>query len=135
MQWHTKHLSKTYKSLLKCLHVMDENATHPFPLLEPSLTPSRMPKPSVRKHCFQNKRFFFFVLENVIPNFGKIYWTTLRGELLDNFSEQSWVLLRDELLDNSPRQLFEKSSHQIHLTATFFMSCTHTYYYRLSQCI
>ena len=27
--------------ILKCLHEVDENVTHPFPLLEPSLTPSR----------------------------------------------------------------------------------------------
>ena len=53
------HSSKTCKSLLKCLHDMDENVTHPHPCLEPSLTPSHMPKPSVRKHCFQNKRFLF----------------------------------------------------------------------------
>ena len=107
--------------LLKCLDEMDENVTHPFPLLKPSLTPSRMPKPSVRKHCFQNKKVF--VLENIIPIFGKIYWTTLRGELLSNFPKQSWVFLRDELLDNSPRQFFRKSSFEIHLATTFFFSC------------
>ena len=49
----------TCKFLLKCLYVMNENVTHPFPHLEPSLTLSRMPKPSVRKHYFQNKRFLF----------------------------------------------------------------------------
>ena len=51
-----------------------------------------------------------FVLENILPSFGKIYWTTLRGELLGNFPKQSWVSLRDKLLDNSPRQFFGKSS-------------------------
>ena len=30
-----------------------------FPLLEPSLTSSLMPKPNVRKYHFQNKRFLF----------------------------------------------------------------------------
>ena len=59
MQWHTKHSSKTYMFLLKCLHDMDENVAHPLPCLEPSLTPSRMPKPNVRKYRFQNKRFLF----------------------------------------------------------------------------
>ena len=51
--------SNKYMILLECLHDMDENATHPFLLLKPSLTPSRMPKPNVRKHYFQNKRFLF----------------------------------------------------------------------------
>ena len=131
MQWQTKHSSKTYMFLLSS-HEMDENVTHPFPLLKPSLTPSRIPKPSVRKHCFQTK---VLVLENIIPSFGKIYWKTLQGELLDNSLKQSWVFLRDELLDNSPRKFFGKSSFEIHLATTFFMSCTHTYYSRLSQCI
>ena len=97
------HSSK-YMILLECQHDMDENATHHFPLLEPSLTPLRMPKPNMRKHyfqnkmfcsrkhCFHNKRFLFsktlfskqkvFVLENILPSFGKIYWTTLRGEFV-----------------------------------------------------
>ena len=133
MQWHTKHSSKTYKSLLKCLHVMDENVIHPSPHLEPLLTPSHMPKPSVRNTVFKKKSFLFLKTKY---NFSiKFYWTTLRGELLDNSSKQSWVILRDELLDNSPRQFFEKYSHEIHLTTMFFMSCTHTHGSRLPQCI
>ena len=108
--------------LLKCLHEMDENVTHPFPLLEPSLTSSRMPKPSVRKTLFSKQKVF--VLENIIPSFGKIYWTTLRGELLGNYMKQSWVFLRDELLDNSPRKFFGKSSFEIPFTTIFlFLSC------------
>ena len=51
--------SRKFMILLECLHDMDENVTHPFPLLEPSLTPSRMPKPNLRKLHFQNKRFLF----------------------------------------------------------------------------
>ena len=101
------HSSK-YMILLECLHDMDENVTHPFPLLEPSLTPSRMPKPNVRKTLFSKQNIF--VLENILPSFGKIYWTTFRGELLGNPPKQSWVRLRDELLDNSLRQFFGKSS-------------------------
>ena len=46
-----------HKSLLKCLHVMDENVIYPSPHLEPSLTPSRMPKPSVRNTIFKTKGF------------------------------------------------------------------------------
>ena len=52
------HLIK-YMILLECLHDMDENVTHPLPLLEPSLTPSHMLKPNVRKYYFQNKIFLF----------------------------------------------------------------------------
>ena len=55
--------------LLECLRGMDENATQPFPLLEPSLTPSRIPKPNVRKTSFSKQNIF--VLENLIPSFGK----------------------------------------------------------------
>ena len=101
------HSSKTYMFLLKCLHEMDENVTHPFPLLKPSLTPSRMPKPSVRKLFSKQK---IFVLENILPSFSKIYWTTLRGKLMGNSPKQSWVCLRDEPLDNSPRKFFGKYS-------------------------
>ena len=81
------HSSK-FMILLEYLYEMDENVTHHFPLLEPSLTPSRMPKPSVRKHCFQTKGFVF---ENILLSFGKIYWITLRGELLGNSPKQSWA--------------------------------------------
>ena len=103
---------------------MDENLTHSFPLLEPSLTPSRMPKPNVRKTSFSKQQVF--VLENIIPSFGKIYWTTLRGELLGKSPKQSWVRLQDELLDNSPRQFIGKSSLEIPFTTIFhfsFLSC------------
>ena len=53
--------------LLECLHDMDENATHPFPLLEPSLTPSLMPKPNVRKTMFSKGKVF--VLEKHATEF------------------------------------------------------------------
>ena len=55
----TQTHSRKYMILLEYLHDMDENVTHPFPLLEPSLTPSSMPRSSVRKHCFQSKKFLF----------------------------------------------------------------------------
>ena len=130
------HSSK-FMILLECLHDMDENATHPFPLLEPSLTPSRMPKPNVRKILFSKQKVF--VLENVLPSFGKIYWTTLQGELLGNPPKQSWIHIQDEPLDNSPRQFFGKSSLKF-LSQPFsflfsFMSCTHTYHSRVPRCI
>ena len=94
--------------LLEYLHEIDENVTHPFPLLKPSLTPSCMPKSSVRKYCFQTKGFF--VLENIIPSFGKIYWTTLRGELSGNSPKQfmglsdvsCWTTLQGNSSKNLP---------------------------------
>ena len=83
-------------------------STCPIPCLESSPTPSHMPKPNVRKTLFSKQTVF--VLKNVLPSFSKIYWTTLRGELLGDSPKQSWVHLRDELLDNFPRQFFIKSS-------------------------
>ena len=84
------HSSK-YMFLLECLHDMDENVTRPFPLLEPSLTPSRMPKPNVRKHCFQNKRFLF----------SKTYYRVL----VKSIGQPSEA----NLLDNSPKQFMGSS--------------------------
>ena len=60
----TTHLSKTCKFLLKCLYVMDENLTHPYPHLEPSLTPSRMPNPNVSKTSFSKQKLV--VPENLL---------------------------------------------------------------------
>ena len=108
--------------ILKCLHEMDENTTHPFPLLEPSSTPSRMPKPSVRKHCFQNKRFLF----------SKTYYQVSVKSIGQPSEVNCWVIfrnshgpLRRELLGNSPRQFFGKSSFEIPFITIFifFLSC------------
>ena len=104
----TQTHSRKYMILLKCLHDMDVNVTHPFPLLEPSLTPSHMPKPSVRKIMFSKQRVF--VLENTLPSFGKYIGQPSEANCWVIFLKQSWVHLRDELLDNSPRKFFEKSS-------------------------
>ena len=120
MQWHATHSSKTCMSLLKCLYVIDENVTHPFPHPEPSLTPSRMHMPSVRKHYFQNKRFLFLkthyaisdkiILDNppnkYVGQSSEVNcWTTLQKCPLD--------ILRRELLDNFPKQLFGQLSDKI----------------------
>ena len=40
---------------------MDENATQPFPFLDPSPTLSRMPKPNVRKTSFSKQKLFIFL--------------------------------------------------------------------------
>ena len=110
--------------LLECLRDMDENATHPFPLLESLLTPSRMPKSNVRKTSFSKQKLF--VLEKIIPSFGKYIRLPSEANYLNIFSKQSWVSLRDELLDHSPRQFFGNSSLEIPFTTTFqfsFLSC------------
>ena len=116
------HSSKTCKSLLKCLHDMDENVTHPLPCFEPSLTPSRMPKPSTGKHCFQNKRFLF----------SKTYYRVSVKSIGQPSEVNCWVILRNshkplqrELLDNSLRQFFEKSSFEIPFTAIFLFIFFH----------
>ena len=84
------HSSK-YMILLECLHDMDENATHPSSLLEPSLTPSCMPKQNVRKHCFQNKRFLL----------SKTYYRVSVKSIGQPFEAN--------LLDNSPKQFMGSS--------------------------
>ena len=103
--------------LLKCLHEMDKNVTHSFPLLEPSLTPSRMPKPKVRKHCFQNKKFFS----------SKTCYRVWVKSIGQPSEVNCWVILRNshgplrrELLDNSPRQFFGKYSLKF-LSQPFFL--------------
>ena len=118
----TTHLSKTCKFLLKCLYVMDEKVTHPFPCLESSLTPSRMPKPNVSKTLFSKQKLF--ILENLLPRFGKYIGLPSEANYWIIFLKQSWVSLRDELLDHSPRQFFGKSSLEIPFTIIFhFLSC------------
>ena len=110
--------------LLEYLHDMDENVTHPFPLLESVLTLSRMLKPNVRKTSFSKQKLF--VLENIIPSFGKYIGLPSEANCWIIFSKQSWDSLQDELLDHSPRQFFEKSSLEISFTTIFhfsFLSC------------
>ena len=81
----TQTHSRKYMILLEYLHDMDENATHSFPLLEPSLAPSRMPKPKVRKHCFQNKRFLF----------SKTYYLVSVKSIGQPSEMNCWVILRN----------------------------------------
>ena len=121
MQWQTNIQAKHICSYSNVYMKMDENVTHPFPLLKPSLTPSPMPKPSVRKHCFQNKRFLFL----------KTYYRISVKSIGQPSEVNRWVILRNshgpllrELLDNSPKQFFEKSSFEIPSTTIFlFLSC------------
>ena len=62
---------KAYTFLLKFLHAMDENVTHPVPCPESSPTPSHMHMPSVKNHhlCSINDHFsktqaFCFINQN-----------------------------------------------------------------------
>ena len=103
---------------------MDENATHTFPFLELSLTPSRMPKPNVGKTSFSKQKLF--ILENTLPSFGKYIGLPSEANCWIIFQEQPWVSLRDVLLDHSPRKFFGKSSLEIPSTTIFhfsFLSC------------
>ena len=105
---------------------MDENATHLFPLLEALLTLSLMPKPNVRNTSFSKQNLF--VLENIIPSFGKYIGLPSEANCWIIFPKQLWVSLRNELLDHSPLQFFGKSSLEIPFTTIFpfffsFLSC------------
>ena len=66
---------KTYTFLLKCLHAMDENVTHPVPCPKSSPTPSHMHMSSVKTviyvpsmTIFQNNFFFCFINQNPLDN-------------------------------------------------------------------
>ena len=101
------HSSK-YMILLECLHDMDENVSHPFQLLEPSPTPSRMPKPSVRKHCFQNKRFLFSktyyrVLVKYIGQPSEVnYWVIFQNSHGSASEMNCWTTLQGNFSENLP---------------------------------
>ena len=102
------HSSKTCKSLLKCLHDMDENVTHPLPCLEPSLAPLHMPKPRVRKHCFQNKWFLFsktnyqvFVKSIRQPSEVNC-WVILRNSHGSASEMNCWTTLQGNSSENLP---------------------------------
>ena len=63
---------KTYTFILKCLHAMDENVTHPIPCPESSPTPSHMHMPSVSiviyvpsMTIFQNKKILFYKSKSI----------------------------------------------------------------------
>ena len=104
-RFHVSHLThETLKLCLQNTRNMSKTARVSFGVLQ--------------KTSFSKQKIF--VLENILPSFGKIYWTTLQGKLLDNSPKQPWVCLQDELLDNSPRQFFEKSSMKF-LSQPFFL--------------
>ena len=66
---------KTYTFLLKCLHALDENVTHPVPCLESSPTPSHMHMPRVKTviydpsmTIFSKTKDFCFINQNQLDN-------------------------------------------------------------------
>ena len=114
-------------TLLECLRDMYENVIHHFPLLEPSLTPSRLPKPNDRKTLFSKQKVF--ILENVLPSFGKYIRIPSEANYWIIFSKQSWVSLRYELLDHSPRKfsIFHFSFLSCHALTPNFLGCPGAY--------
>ena len=109
--------SINFMNLLECLHAQ----THVS-------SPHRLPHTCLSQYASKNIQFSqqkFFVLENLLPSFGKIIWTTLRGELLDNSPKQSWssseVICWTSLPGNSSENLPSKLLSQ---TFSFcFISC------------
>ena len=96
--------------------------THPFPLLEPSLTPSRMPKPIVRKTLFYKQKVF--VLENTLLSFNKYIGQPSEANWWVIFLKQSWVRLRDEPFGQLSKAILWKIFLEIHFTTIFiFLSC------------
>ena len=119
------HSSK-YMILLECLQDMDENVTHPFPLLEPSLTPS------LKTKDFLFSKTYYRVLVKSIGQPSEV-------NLLDNSPKQfmgssdvnCWTISQP----NSPENLPLKFLSQPFSFLFSFMSCTHTYRSRVTRCI
>ena len=133
----TQTHSSKYMILLEYLHDMDENVTHPFPLLEPSLTPSRMPKPNVRKHHFQNKRFLFLktYYRVSVKSIGQPSEANLLDKSLKQFMGSSdvncWTISQPNSSENLPLKFLLQPFSFLYS----FMSCIHTYRSRVPQCI
>ena len=85
---------KTYTFLLKCLHAMDENVTHPVPCPESSPTPSHMHMPSVKTVIyvpsmtifFQNKTFCVISKTHLI--YQNLVCLYICGQRIFGFSQQ-----------------------------------------------
>ena len=129
--------NQTHSSKYMILLDMDENATHPFPLLEPSLIPSRMPKPNVRKYCFQNKRFLFSktYYRVSVKSIGQPSEANLLDNSLKQFIGSSDVNCWTISQPNSPKNLQLKFLSQPFSFLFFFMSCTYTYHSRVPRCM
>ena len=110
------HSSK-YMILLECLHAQS-HVSSPHRLLHTCLSQMRV------KIQFSKQKLF--VLKNLLPSFGKIYWTTLEPNLLDNPPEQfmgpsdvnCWTISQH----NSPEKIFRRNSFHKHFHFCF-LSC------------
>ena len=122
--------SSNFMNLLECLHAK----THVS-------SPHRLPHTLLsqyasKNYSFHNKSFLFLktyyrVLVNILDY--------ARGELLDNSLKQSWssseVICWTSLQGNSSENLSSKLLSQKFSFLFYFMSCTHSKYSRVPQCI
>ena len=113
-------------------------STCPIPCPKSSPTPSHMPKPNASKiSSFQNKIFLFSKTYYRVS--VKFIEQPSKANLLDNPPKQFMGPFRCELLDNFKTQFSGKSFVKIPFTIFSFlfsfMSCTHSYYSRVPQCI
>ena len=116
------HSSK-YMILLECLHAQSY-VSSPHRLLHTCLSQMRV------KIQFSKQKLF--VLENLLPSFGKIYWTTSESNLLDNPPKQfmgpsdvnCWTISQHNSPENLPSKFF--SQYFSFLFSFIFVSCTHS---------
>ena len=107
--------------LLECLHAQ-------FPILSPHRLPHTCLSQMRVKSQFSKQKLF--ILKKLLPSFGKIYWTTLRGESVDNPLKQfmgpsdvnCWTISQHD----SPKNLPSKFLSQTFSFLFSFMSCTHS---------
>ena len=122
----TPHIQvKTCTFLLKCLHVMDENVTHPIPYPKSSPTPSHMHMPNVKlvsgvspnDPLSKTKGFFFFFFIN------QILWTTFNNRFIQSpwtFSDRGQSPTMDNLrILNNLQSLTISDLGQSPITALF----------------
>ena len=99
---------RNYMNLLECLY---DQSHVPRPHRLPHICLSRM---RVKSQFSKQNRF---VLENLLPSFGKILDNPPRRIARECF-ETIMVPIQSDMLDDSPRQFFEKSSLKF-LSQTF----------------
>ena len=106
-------------------------STCPIPCLESSPTPSHMLKPNASKTQFSKQKLF--VLENILPSFGKYIGLPSEANCwiifpnIHGFTSEMncWTTLQG----NSSENLLEIPFTTIFIFLSFsFMSCTHTYH-------
>ena len=126
---------------------MDENVTHPCPLLDSSLTPSRMPKPNVRKHSFRNKIFLFLktsyrVSVNILDYLSRrITRSFFRNNHWSASEMNCWTTLQDNPSENLPLKFLSRqfsiffSFLSCHALTPNFLGCPDAYemHYAISK--